>query len=344
MTTRKIRLVVAAFPGVQVLDVTGPMAVFTAANRLLPKRVGYDLSLSAETRGVFRTSGPIELRAHLAWADVDVGALDVLVVAGGMPGTDAAVSSPNLLTLIRTAAAKGARVAAVCTGSFVLAAAGVLDGRRCTTHWQYIERLRTAAPKSRISENVLFVEDRGIWTSAGVTAGMDMALAMVADDFGSAVSAQVAQDLVMFAVRPGSQKQISESLDLPPTRDRKFRDLILWVRANPTANLDLPTLAARCSMTTRTFTRRFREECGTTPAKMVELARFSAAKSYLRSTAIPLSRVASLSGFPSKSAMDAAFARRMGISAGAYRAQAGADAVDDRRRGLIDIPEEAPPD
>lgn len=328
MSRTKLRVVAAVFPGAQVLDIAGPIGVFSAADRLLARNLGYDVVLAAEQAGRVRTSGPIELFVEQTWSRVDVSALDVLVVAGGMPGTDDAVSSPALRTLIRDACARGKRVAAICTGALILAAAGVLDSRRCTTHWRYVDRLRSAATTARVVEDVLFVEDGGVWTSAGVTAGMDMALAMVADDFGSDVSAQVAQDLVMFAVRPGSQKQMSETLALPPTRTRKFRDLILWVRANPSAEIDVRTMAARCAMTPRTFARRFREECGLTPAKMVEEARVSRAKTYLESTDLPLSRVASLSGFSSRAAMDAVLARRLGYSAAGHRIRTRTNACD----------------
>lgn len=340
MLRRKVRLVAAVFPGAQILDVAGPVAVFSAANRHLPRDRGYDIALAAEAAGPLRTNSPIELCIDRSWSQIEIAGLDVLLVAGGMPGTDGAAASRVLRSLVNEACAAGKRVAAVCTGALILAAAGLLDGRRCTTHWQYIARLRADHPSARVVEDVLFVEDRDVWTSAGVTAGMDMALAMVADDFGSEVSARVAQDLVMFAVRPGSQKQISDALELPPTRTRKFRDLILWVRANPTAKVDVPALAERCAMTPRTFTRRFREECGVTPAKMVEAARVSRAKTYLETTDLPLARVATLSGFPSRAAMDAAFVRRLGLSSGTYRA--GARVRERPGPGLSRIPEPAP--
>lgn len=342
MIRRRVRLVAAVFPGAQILDVAGPVAVFSAANRHLPRNRGYDVALASDVAGPLRTNSPIELLVSRSWSQVGVENLDVLLVAGGMPGTDAAASSRALRGLVRNACRQGKRVAAVCTGALILAAAGLLDGRRCTTHWQYIERLRREHPAARVVEDALFVEDGGVWTSAGVTAGMDMALAMVADDFGSEVSARVAQDLVMFAVRPGSQRQISDTLDLPPTRNRKFRDLILWVRANPAAKVDVSTLAERCAMTPRTFTRRFREECGVTPAKMVEEARVARAKTYLESTDLPLSRVATLSGFPSRAAMDAAFARRLGLTPGGYRAGAATPAHDRPEPVLSDVPARAP--
>lgn len=316
---KKSRIAVVVFAEAQILDIAGPVAVFSAANRLLPADRGYDVTLVSEETGQVPMNSPVNLVVGASWADLSVADFDTLVVVGGMPGTARALQSKPLSALIRQAHQSGKRVASICTGAFILAASGILDNRKCTTHWQYLNQLRAEYSAVKTLDDVLFHVEQNIWTSAGVTAGMDMALAMVADDLGPEIALRIAKDLVMFVVRPGSLTQLSENLQMPVTQERKFRELMLWARANPAGKLDVVTMAERCNMSARNFTRRFREECGMTPAKMVEDARVAAAQYYLENTELTFQRISSMSGFPSKEAMGAAFKRRTGMLPSAYR-------------------------
>jgi transcriptional regulator GlxA family with amidase domain len=316
---KKLRVAVIVFADAQILDIAGPVAVLAAANRLLPPNVGYEVTLASESVGPVLMNSPISLVVSASWADLSDADFDTLLVAGGMPGTVKALQSEPLSHLIRTAHESEKRIASICTGAFILAAAGILDNRKCTTHWQYLSQLRATFPSVKALDDVLFHVERNIWTSAGVTAGMDMTLAMVADDFGPEIALRIAKDLVMFVVRPGSLTQLSENLQMPVTQERKFRELMLWARANPAAKLDVVAMAERCNMSARNFTRRFREECGITPAKMVEDARVAAAQYYLENTELTFQRISTISGFPSKEAMGAAFKRRTGMLPSAYR-------------------------
>lgn len=328
----KLRVVVAVFAEAQILDITGPVAVFTAANRLLPAHLGYEVKLVAERVGRVEMSSPISLMVDGCWASQTDRDLDTLLIAGGMPGTLGATSSRTLRRLILEAHGSQKRVASICTGALTLAAAGILNHRKCTTHWQYTKRLRQDYPAAQVLDDVIFHVDRNVWTSAGVTSGMDMTLAMVAEDFGTDIAQEVAKNLVMFVVRPGAQKQLSDNLLIPMTRNQKFHDLLLWMHSNPCAKLDLVSMADRCNMSTRNFTRLFPEEFGCTPAKMVESARVAAAQYYLQNTNFDLKRIAPLSGFPSPEAMGAAFKRQLDLLPNTYRALGSS--VTNPRAGL----------
>lgn len=325
----KLRVVIAVFAEAQILDIAGPVAVFAAANRLLPAHLGYEVKLVAEQAGRVAMNSPISLMVDGCWASQTHSDLDILLVPGGMPGTLDAISSATLRRLILEVHGSEKRVASICTGALVLAAAGILNHKKCTTHWQHIARLRQDYPAVQVLDDAIFHVDRNVWTSAGVTSGMDMALAMVAEDFGTDIAQGVAKDLVMFVVRPGAQKQLSDNLQIPVTRSQKFHDLLVWMRCNPCAKLDVTAMAERCNMSTRNFTRLFREEFGCTPAKMVEGARVASAQYYLRNTDFDLKRIAPLSGFPSTEAMGAAFKRQTDLLPNTFRALGG-DAPEPR--------------
>lgn len=316
---KKIRIVFVIFPQAQVLDITGPLATFAAADKLLPPGTGYSIRIISGKAGPVEMNAPVSLIAEASWIEQLTSDFDTLLVSGGMPGSIDIMANEDLKRLVADAAQQNKRVGSICTGAYVLAGAGVLDQRSCTTHWKYAEQLRQDFPSVKVLNDVIFHVDNNIWTSAGVTAGMDMALAMISQDYGFAIARQVAKELVMFVVRPGCQGQVSDNLKLQGSRNQNFQDLMLWIKANPAAKLDVNTLAERCGMSTRNFTRRFSDEFGITPSKAVEAARVSAAQYNLANTSHHLQRVASLSGFPSIDVMTAAFKRHSGIAPSAYR-------------------------
>ncbi len=309
------RIVIPVFSDLQALDVTGPAEVFSIATRL---GVGdYAIELAGDGRKPIRTSSLLELVPHRSLAAVQAD-LDTLLVPGGR-GTRQAVKQPQLIRFVARAAGRARRVASVCTGAFLLAEAGLLDGRRATTHWSACAALRRRYPEVRVEEDPIFIRQGNVWTSAGVTAGIDLALALVEDDAGNDAALAVARQLVVFVRRPGGQAQFSVQLS-GRTADRDhLRDVQSWIAEHLEASLTVEELANRAHMSPRNFARAFRSEVGITPAAYVERARVEHAQQLLQSEAITLQRAALDCGFGSEDRMRRAFQRRLGIGPAAYR-------------------------
>ncbi len=306
-----------AFDDCQILDVVGPLEVFDGASQLDER--GYDIRVLAPGGGMLTTSSGLRLEVH---GDLlrSRGPLDTVVVAGGA-GTRAAAADLRVTKAIARLAKNARRTVSVCTGAFVLAAAGLLDGRRATTHWAYCDSLARRFPTVDIEPDSIFVRDGAVWTSAGVTAGIDLALALVEDDCGREVSLTVARHLVMFVRRPGGQSQFSAQLSGQLASKEALRELQMFIIDNVAGDLRVPALAARMGMSERNFTRVFRREVGVTPARFVEQARLDAARRLLEDTPLTHDAIADAVGFASADVFCRAFARQLGVSPSAYRAR-----------------------
>jgi len=311
------RVVIAVFPGIQALDLVGPLEVFHTAHRLAGAGRGYRVELAAPVAGALSTSSGLQLVADRSFASVR-GPIDTLVVAGG-EGARAAASEPAVQAWVRRVAPRCRRVTAVCTGAFVLAHAGVLDGRRATTHWAHCAKLASAFPAVDVAEDAIYVRDANVWTSAGVTAGMDLALALVEEDVGSEVALAVARQLVLFVRRPGGQSQFSVQLAAQLAERVPLRDLQGFIADNPRADLSVPALAARVSMSPRNFARAFAAEVGVTPAAFVERARVEVARRLLETTRDAIEVVAEHAGFGRVETLRRSFQRGLGVSPSDYR-------------------------
>jgi transcriptional regulator GlxA family with amidase domain len=312
---------VLTFPAVQLLDVTGPVQVFASANDIVEGAGGarpYRLRLMAQdggggvdaTAGVGLAAGPLSRHGE---------ALDTLIVAGG-PGVEAAAANPELLDWLRGRSTQARRVASVCTGAFLLAAAGILDGRRATTHWKFCASLAQRFPAIRVEPDPIFLCDGSVWTSAGVTAGIDLALALVEEDLGRSVALAVARYLVVFLKRPGGQAQFSAALALQAAED-KFGALHDWVKDHLGDELSLSVLADQATMSERSFSRRYVEATGQTPARAIEQLRVEAARHLLSESRLPVKRIAQRCGFGSEETMRRSFLRLLFVTPQDYRAR-----------------------
>jgi transcriptional regulator GlxA family with amidase domain len=264
-----------------------------------------------------RTSGGIVVHADRAFASLRAP-LDTLLVAGGI-GVGAPARDARLLAWLRGMAPRVRRLGSVCTGTFLLAKAGVLDGRRATTHWAACDALAKAFPAITVERDPIFVRDGKLWTSAGVTAGMDMALAMVEDDHGHDVALAVARELVLFLKRPGGQSQFSAQLAAQAAEREPLRELQAWIADHPGADLSVPALARRVAMSPRHFARVFAAEIGTPPARYALRVRVEAARRRLEETDAGVEAIASACGFASAEVMRRAFLRVLRVSPAAYR-------------------------
>ncbi len=317
---RTHRVAMLAYPLAQILDITGPLEVFARTSRWLKDHAGrrvpaYAVEMVARRRGPVETSGGLRLIATRAYRKL--GRVDTLLVAGGI-GYEAALADADLLDWLRGRAAVVPRVGSICTGALVLAAAGLLDGRAATTHWGYCDRLARASPRTRVEPDALYVQSGRIYTSAGVTAGMDMALAMVEQDWGKATALAVARELVMFVKRPGGQSQFSHHLEAQ-RRDDRFGDLELWMLEHLDADLSVEQLARRCSMSERHFARLFAARIGRPPAHHVARLRIDAARRRIEEGATRLKDVARECGFGDEQRLRRAFRRTMGVTPQEYR-------------------------
>ncbi len=277
----------------------------------------YTIEVAAAEAGPIETTrGPV-IVADRALRSVR-GPIDTLIIVGG-EGAYAAAEDARLLTWVRRAAGRSRRVASVCTGAYVLAAAGLLDGRRATTHWFSCADFARRFPGVEVDPDPIFVRDGNIWTSAGVTAGMDLALALVDDDLGRDVTLLTARQLVLFVQRSGGQSQFSAQLGTQfATRD-PLRDLQSWIAEHPDRDLTVERLAARVAMSPRHFARVFRDETGCTPAVYVERVRVEVARRLLETTGLPIDDVATAAGFGTVETLRRAFTRRVGASPSEYR-------------------------
>ncbi|MCE8536936.1 DJ-1/PfpI family protein [Ruegeria pomeroyi] len=310
-----------AYPGAHNLDVIGPLEIlattaYFSADGLQP----YDIGIVAERAGPLPASSGLTITAALSFEDVlaDDRAIDTLMIAGGH-GSSAAMKDPALVAFLRAAAPRARRIASICTGALVLAEAGLLDGRRASTHWFWCPKMETDYPDVRVDRDSIYVRDGNIWTSAGVTSGMDLALALIEDDLGHAAALQVARFSVMYMMRPGGQSQFSAHLVAQRAEDPAINATLDFVLANPDDPLTVTALAARAGLSERTFSRRFKHETGLTPAAYVEAARVQAARVALETTARGVELIAMETGFQNAERMRRAFQRHLGVSASEYR-------------------------
>jgi transcriptional regulator GlxA family with amidase domain len=313
---RTVCLVV--FDDMQLLDLAGPADVFDGASRLTGG--GYHLTVTAARGRAVRAANGVRvaLDAQLA----DVGAVDTLMVVGGW-GSEAASADEQLLNEIRRVVGDARRVTSVCSGAFVLAAAGVLQGRTVTTHWASCAELQKRHPELTVEPDRIFVRDGAIATSAGVTAGMDLALALVEDDHGPEVARTVARWLVLATQRPGGQSQFSERLAHAVAAGSPVRALVDEIVARPAADHSVPALAQRAALSERHLARLFAEDTRTTPARFVERVRVEAARDLLERSALPVEVVAREVGFGSAETMRRAFLRVLDVNPASYRARFG---------------------
>ena len=316
MTPTPRRIVVLAFPDVQALDVTGPSEVFSLADRAADD-TAYTIELVAPDECPFRTSSGLTLTPHRA-ARASRGPIDTLLVAGGL-GVREASREGRLISWIRSAAGRSRRVASICTGAFMLARAGLLDGRRATTHWAACEALQRRYPSIDVRPDPIFVRDGNVYTSAGVTAGIDLALALVEEDLGRRAALDVARSLVLFVRRPGGQAQFSAGLAGQAAERRSLRELQDWLADNLDQDLSVTALAQRSLMSPRNFARVFAREVGATPASYVELLRLERARVLLETTDLQLEEIGQRCGFGTVETMRRVFTRRLQVGPSDYR-------------------------
>jgi transcriptional regulator GlxA family with amidase domain len=318
------RVVMVAFPNAQILDVTGPLQVLASANTRLDvlgdrRSPRYALELVSKQAGAFTCSSGLELVAKHALRDVR-GPVDTLLVAGG-EGTVAAVNDRAYVEFLRRTAPRARRVASVCTGTMLLAEAGLLDGRRAVTHWAYCEALGRRYPKLAVEPDAIFVRDGKFWSSAGVCAGMDLALALAEEDHGRELALTIARWMVIFLKRPGGQSQFSVGLAAQATEHERIRELQSWAQAHLGSDLGIAKLAKRVAMSPRNFARVFAREVGETPARWVERARVEAARRLLEESDEGVDAIAALCGFGSAETLRRAFLRQLRVAPSAYRAR-----------------------
>jgi len=296
---------VLIFPDFQLMDAAGPISVFEIASRYAKARL--PIRTIAAKPGAVRSSSGVEMLAHKFGSP---GALTTLIVAGG-DGVEAAASDKCTMRFVQAVARRGVRIASVCSGTFVLAEAGLLDGKHATTHWNRTRQFLAVYPKVKLEPDQIFVRDGNIWSSAGITAGIDLALAMVAEDYGDAVVERTARQLVLYHRRSGGQSQFSSLLELKAPTGR-FGPLLTWARENLDSRLTVEDLAERAGMSARHFTRAFIAETGTTPSKAVERLRIEAARARVQSSSEAIERVAETTGFRDPERMRRAFIRAFG--------------------------------
>ncbi|WP_425071002.1 GlxA family transcriptional regulator [Sagittula sp. S175] len=330
-------VVMVTYPDAHILDVVGPLEVLTGAKYFLPEGPApYDVRLAAAQTGPVPTTSGLILTADLGFAEAmnDTAPIDTLIVSGGH-GTMAAVEDRALLDFVRKAATRARRIVSICTGAMILAEIGLLDGRRASTHWWWCPILKSRYPKVRVERDAIFVRDGNIWTSAGVTAGMDLALALVEMDWGHDVALQVARYNVMYMMRPGGQSQFSAHLVAQAAEDPAINATLEFILANPGDALTVTALAARAGLSERTFARRFKDETGLTPASYVETARVQAARVALETRPQGIEQIARDTGFQNAERMRRAFQRHLGVSASEYRDRFGGvhQAADQIRDG-----------
>jgi transcriptional regulator GlxA family with amidase domain len=304
------RIVISGPPPVQVLDVTGPLEVFSNVPDYQITLVASDNSNQLQTNRGIRLAGAVP-------RDRISGQIDTLVVAGG-PGAESGEYDTPYLRWISDAASKSRRIASICTGAFILASAGLLDGKRAVTHWSFCDRLAREFPRVNVLPDPIFLRDGAFYTSAGITAGIDLSLALVEEDHGHQTALAVARQLVMFLVRPGGQAQYSHMLSRQATTSEPLRELQVYMLENLRADLSVEALADRIGMSPRHFSRVCLREMKMNPGQFVDRLRVEAAQQMIDSSSMGLKQIADACGFGSADSMRRTFRRVMGITAGEY--------------------------
>src|SRR5580700_353866 len=319
ITLPKVRHVaIIAVPPARMLDVVGPAEVFADANKLHGGEPVYEIEIiaAAEDRAVPTQIG-VPILAHRTYRELH-GPVDTLLVAGGEWPPDKR-HSPDFLSWLRDQSRNVRRLGSVCTGALVLADADLLNGRPATTHWNWCNELIQKHPLVKVDPDPIFVRDKNVYTSAGVTAGMDLALALVEEDHGSRLALQVARNLVLYLRRPGGQSQFSAALSLQLSDRKPLRELESWVLDHLNKPLTVPVLAERVAMSPRNFARVFIKEMKTTPAKFVERLRVESARRRLEESRNSLETIAGECGFGNVNSMRNVFQRALRIAPGQYR-------------------------
>jgi transcriptional regulator GlxA family with amidase domain len=317
------RIVFVAGPGTEILDLVGPLQVFARASDMYCRehpgaRPIYSIEVvsTSSKRSLMANCG-VRFSAHKTFRHVR-GKIDTLLVAGGDAIEQNQINSA-VVRWLKKIAGRAHRVGSVCTGAMLLARAGLLDGRRATTHWNWCQTLLKRAPRTDVDPDPIFIRDENVYTSAGVTAGMDLALALVEEDYGSRLALQVARNLVLYLRRPGGQSQFSAALSLQSTDRKPLRELEAWVLDNLNKPLTVPALAQRVAMSPRNFARVFTKEMKTTPAKFIERLRVEAARRRLEESQNSMESIATECGFGTVNSMRNVFQRTLKIPPGQYR-------------------------
>ncbi len=321
-TSEIITVDIVVYDGFKALEAIGPMSVFNYANFHLQRlglAGGYDVKIAAVRPGEVRSDTQMSLHAHKALNQLSLP--HTAIIVGARDIESAIASSPEIVEWVKVSSARLTRTAALCAGTFFLAAAGLLEGRRATTHWALAPLLRERHPEVIVDADCIFVREDSLWTSAGVTAGIDLALALVEEDFGRNVALDVARDLVVYLKRPGGQSQFSVHLTSQQTRHQGTSELQDWLLANLDKPVTIADMAGRVAMSARNFTRVFQRETGMSPMAFVEQARVEAARRGLEDTALPIKTIAAQVGFRSYEPMRKAFLKWIGVTPRAYRSR-----------------------
>lgn len=315
------RVVMVVYPDAHILDVVGPLEVLTGAKLFLPDTIQpYEVHVVADRAGTIKTTSGLTIEADQSFKDakLDNRPIDTLMIAGGH-GTVQALEDKVLLDFVLHAAGLADRIVSICTGAMILAEVGLLDGKKATTHWWWCPILSQKYPKVDVDPDAIYVRDGNIWTSAGVTTGMDLALSLVEMDWGHDIALQVARYNVMYMMRPGGQSQFSAHLVAQKAEDPVINATLDYVLNNLTEPLTVTALAARAVMSERTFARKFKQETSVTPAHYVEAARVQAARVELEQSDTGIEQIAIKTGFQNAERMRRAFQRHVGVSATDYR-------------------------
>ena len=318
-----VRIALFAYPGVQGLDLSGPLEMFARATRVLRDEgrahPGYQVQVVATNSGPLAASSGFRFLPDTTLRALR-GSVDTLLVVGGI-GVDALLGERPILDWLRRMAGRVRRIGSVCTGAFLLAEAGLLDGRAATTHWSRAAELARRYPGARIEEDRIWVRDGNVYTSAGVSAGIDLALALIEEDLGPEVALAVARAMVVYLRRPGDQSQYSAPLRLQAAQTPSVRELVSWATEHPASDLSVPALARRAGKSPRHLTRIFRKELGVAPAQAVEQLRVEAARRALQQSDAGLEDVAARCGFGSAEVLRRTFLRTLHVTPSAYRAR-----------------------
>jgi len=318
-------IVVLAFEGVQLLDVAGPVQTFASANEMTKHTAPYRIVVVSRRGGPVRTSAGLSLLTEQVGPAIGKAQIDTLIIPGG-PGVHEALEDSWILNWVCKKFLSSRRIASVCTGAFLLAETGLLKGRRATTHWKSCSRLQERYPDIHVERDPIYVREDRIWTSAGVTAGIDLSLALIEEDLGRSLAMLVARNLVVFLNRPGGQSQFSAPLEAQAAAadgnaPNHFAPLHGWIAEHLTGDLRVERLAEQAGMSPRTFARVYGAKMGVTPARMVEKLRVEAVRRMLEETSMPIKRIASACGFGQEERLRRAFARQVGTTPAEYRAR-----------------------
>jgi len=333
--TRRVLLIAA--PGTEILDLVGPFQVFTRAAEMFGRQnpgsrpiYSVEVITTSSQRSIV-TNGGLRIAAHNTFRRVR-GEIDTLLIAGGSAIENDEIGI-EVVQWIRKVARRVRRIGSVCTGALLLARTGLIDGRKATTHWNWCALLARKYPRADVDPDPIFIRDENVYTSAGVTAGMDLALALVEEDHGSRLALQVARNLVLYLRRPGGQSQFSAALAMQLTDRKPLRELESWVLDNLSKPLNVPMLAERVAMSPRNFARVFTKEMKTTPAKFVERLRVEAARRRLEESLNSMETIAQECGFGNVNSMRNVFQRTLRITPGHYRRHFRSMSPVKRRRG-----------